>query len=1159
MSFADIFITEQLETCADGNHENNSDVINEPENSKMTLKQSDSDSDHFSVDDSLVNPDDLLPPVEKLEKYAESDIVFNRQVVARNLLETLRLVHENQDEVARVLDVLSSISEDYDPAVRIELVVQLPNIAAYCKEAALNFSIQQYLVPMLISYLGDENSTVRQTAHSALISLIEQKLIDTDTVSKKFCPLILHLTENIHPEDIRTESIVLMSKLAVLLGKDVAEELFLDRLFSLCADKANNVRKACASTFGDFCTTVGRETTEELLLPKFVNLCEDQAWCVRKACTENFMPVSCVVSRETRCNELATLYMYLLSDQSRWVRLTAYQALGPFISTFAEPDKTGLYYSKDGVLTVVDVPYLPAEQTASEQRDTAEKNVENCSTVCENSETSNCNNYSSLDRTNSSKTCDSVVPLCSTEAKLSASEIPGNSCHVGNYCTVIEVNSSNLTSSTVAKENVEDDTTDCLSKKNGIHCDSEHTLSNKLNSGGDSCSVVNSQTTIEINQKCHKSLETTGINFSVDEKEFNNVDEKGFNKFWYEFLFGPKNDSIPNGDLLNDTNGEESAIENHLDSNIVQNGINSEVESASLRSVTVNGISISSSAALSGPTNCEVIPVLSCNASVNENTYLKKSFPVNKSHIEKQDLDSHSIEIVHSIENICSQEQKTDISDIPSATSPGSHQESSCLNSNQKCVEEVSIKFKVNEESLVDESAFNSFQYWRTPLPDVEIDAACKDCNVDGAATLMFKSSNDDSAFYEQFFPKRNIKKLDDSFVQTVSITSGKSNFSNLGCTVKSSEQTSENKEGEPPPSTKQLSVKDQDIVPPDLLSRYLNMTDATWAQTIDAEIARHCAYSLPAVALTLGRRFWPCLKEAFDALSSDLQGFIMMWKVRRTVASSMHQLAVILGPDITSRDLLPVFSRFITDLDEVRVGILQHMYEFLKVLRPEERRGFLPSLPEFLVSSSDADSNEKNWRFRLILAEQLVLVADLFEPEDVREHLVPLTLTLIRDKICEVRRAAVRVMAAVMKRMSQSPTPVLTKAVLTELAEKFVQAPKWLHRQLYVYICQEFVVKNSLPPDQFAEDALPQLLYLCWDRVPNVRIAIARCLAVYIWPLDTFSNPDSPHRDLLLQTIHTLQCDSDADVRFYANMVSTHECSCLQHGEFANLIEPPV
>lgn len=38
--------------------------------------------------------------------------------------------------------------------------------------------------------------------------------------------------------------------------------------------------------------------------------------------------------------------------------------------------------------------------------------------------------------------------------------------------------------------------------------------------------------------------------------------------------------------------------------------------------------------------------------------------------------------------------------------------------------------------------------------------------------------------------------------------------------------------------------------------------------------------------------------------------------------------------------------------------------------------------------------------------------VADLYEPEDVKEYLVPLSLTLIQDKICEVRLAAVRVVS---------------------------------------------------------------------------------------------------------------------------------------------------
>ena len=43
-------------------------------------------------------------------------------------------------------------------------------------------------------------------------------------------------------------------------------------------------------------------------------------------------------------------------------------------------------------------------------------------------------------------------------------------------------------------------------------------------------------------------------------------------------------------------------------------------------------------------------------------------------------------------------------------------------------------------------------------------------------------------------------------------------------------------------------------------------------AQTVDTEIARHCAFSLPGVALTMGRKNWPCLKEVYETLASDMQ-----------------------------------------------------------------------------------------------------------------------------------------------------------------------------------------------------------------------------------------------------------------------------------------------
>lgn len=48
-------------------------------------------------------------------------------------------------------------------------------------------------------------------------------------------------------------------------------------------------------------------------------------------------------------------------------------------------------------------------------------------------------------------------------------------------------------------------------------------------------------------------------------------------------------------------------------------------------------------------------------------------------------------------------------------------------------------------------------------------------------------------------------------------------------------------------------------------------MTDPMRAETVDNELTRHCAYSLPAVALTLGRQNWPVLKDTYETLAGDM------------------------------------------------------------------------------------------------------------------------------------------------------------------------------------------------------------------------------------------------------------------------------------------------
>lgn len=187
------------------------------------------------------------------------------------------------------------------------------------------------------------------------------------------------------------------------------------------------------------------------------------------------------------------------------------------------------------------------------------------------------------------------------------------------------------------------------------------------------------------------------------------------------------------------------------------------------------------------------------------------------------------------------------------------------------------------------------------------------------------------------------------------------------------------------------------DIVPHVLIRQFVSMADPEQCADMGAEIPHHCAFSFPAVTLTLGKEKWYWLKKAYQSLSSAKQ-----WKVRRTLASSIHEIALILGEELTATDLVPIYDGFIKDLDEVRIGVLKHLATFLKILKPIDRCQYLPRLSNFLVTD-----NEWNWRFREELAIQLLEAVTLFNPTDVARRIAPLSLELLIDKIAAVRTVA--------------------------------------------------------------------------------------------------------------------------------------------------------
>uniref|UniRef100_A0A672Z7P5 Uncharacterized protein n=1 Tax=Sphaeramia orbicularis TaxID=375764 RepID=A0A672Z7P5_9TELE len=807
---------------------------------------------------------DSLVGIGRLSTNFKLLLLF-RQIVARGLLDVLREFSDNENDFISVMETVARMSEDGEPTVRAELMEQVPNIAMFLHESRPNFpaAFSRYLVPIVVRYLTDPNNQVRKTSQAALLVLLEQGLISKADMETKVCPVLLDLTEPSSDDDYKIEAVAIMCKVVTMLSKDTVEHLLLPRFCDLCSDaRLFQVRKVCAANFGEFCSIVGQEATEKLLMPKFFDLCSDSLWGIRKACAECFMMVSNSTSPEVRRVKLSPLFISLISDQSRWVRQAAFQSLGRFISTFANPSSTGLHFREDGAL--LEVPRCTSDRPTG--------------------------------------LFDSIFGC------------PGFSRPILN---------SNVSPTTTnnAKNTTETEQTD-------ENFNSFHYWRSPLPDISGELEMLNCQMTEEVKDTEEKQEE---------EPDDNCPDAK----------------SSPGKSTSDQIQKVLDCLQPHMDDPDVQAQV--QVLSAALKAAQLDSPSDNS------PT--ETQPVVQ----------------------PESDADSPSVE----------------------------------------------------------------------------------------SKSMEVQSESEDSPTEEDVSP---------------------------------------------------LTMCLQNVIPQQLLDQYLSMTDPARAQTVDTEIAKHCAFSLPGVALTLGRQNWHCLKDTYETLATDVQ-----WKVRRTLAFSIHELAVILGDQLTAADLVPIFNGFLKDLDEVRIGVLKHLYDFLKLLHADKRREYLYQLQEFMVTD-----NSRNWRFRYELAEQLILIIELYSHYDVYDYLRQIALTLCSDKVSEVRWISYKLVVEILQKLYTCGADDLGVNFINELTVRFCHCPKWVGRQAFAFICQAVVEEDCMPMEQFSQHLLPSLLSLSSDPVANVRVLVAKALRQSVMEK---GKPHCAYSDELEETVMALQSDKDRDVRFFASL----------------------
>jgi serine/threonine-protein phosphatase 4 regulatory subunit 1 len=199
------------------------------------------------------------------------------------------------------------------------------------------------------------------------------------------------------------------------------------------------------------------------------------------------------------------------------------------------------------------------------------------------------------------------------------------------------------------------------------------------------------------------------------------------------------------------------------------------------------------------------------------------------------------------------------------------------------------------------------------------------------------------------------------------------------------------------------MASLETDQVTEELVDHFISMASSVSSQlggSGEVDIKFHCAFNFPAVVSILGAAQWSKLSPTFELLYND-----SFWKIRRSFAYSLHELARILGQGITETQLATAFDSYLHDVQDVRLGAMLHFADFLEHVSPSFRESYLPVLTEL-----DSFEQITKWRVREVLSRQLAQLCRTFTPEATFSVVYPLVFKLVTDPVAIVRQESYHV-----------------------------------------------------------------------------------------------------------------------------------------------------
>ncbi|CAD8133779.1 unnamed protein product [Paramecium octaurelia] len=298
--------------------------------------------------------------------------------------------------------------------------------------------------------------------------------------------------------------------------------------------------------------------------------------------------------------------------------------------------------------------------------------------------------------------------------------------------------------------------------------------------------------------------------------------------------------------------------------------------------------------------------------------------------------------------------------------------------------------------------------------------------------------------------------------------------------------------------STIKFTEKDQQQLET-LLAYYQNQLDKN-INMMGVDLVYKCAFYFPGVLQAISRNRWHMIQP--------LYGFLLKYpsdKVKISLAHSFHEVAKLLGPDLSKEHLITVLETLAQDkLQEVRNGIVLNLSKFISIFPIEERDYVIDLLLNF-------QKDQHKWRTRQIICTSIFPITRCFNNDTIFFHIAPILFKFCSDTVAKVRRKASKNVVHLVETFEEEGEQ---RTVILEQIRAFSHSKRFNQRQSYCWMCYKLFYR----PD-FEDLFFERLFELCRDPVQCVRLSAIIVIDKFIQKVG-FSKERKYLKYLLIQFI---------------------------------------